>query len=143
MPRLPQQLAYYLGILTSHHILHHHHHPSNPIATEKSRTASTRFDSTYLYVPLVIQYSQTFQQGALLHESHPRWHSCMCKKKVETGAGLLPTSHDWHVSEKYLPGQVVQLFLFFLFFLNTNLTFFSPLRRAEVETGGLSVLYGW
>lgn len=35
--------------------------------------------------------------------------------------------------KKYLPGQVVQLFLFFLS-LNMNFDFFSPLRRAEVET---------
>lgn len=139
MPRLPQQS----GLLSSHH------HPSNPIATEKSRTASTRFDLPVC--TLVINTLKTFQQGTLLHESHPRWHSCMCKKKVETSTSTAQDSTGQGQvfcqliatmgmsQKKYLPGQVVDFF--FSFSLNTKFDFFSPLRRAEVETGGLSVLY--
>lgn len=116
MPRLPQQLAYYPHII----IL--------AIQLQQRNLEPLRFDSTYsTCMYLSNKYSQTFQQGTLLHESHPRWHSCMCKKKVETsaahrGRSFLPIDcHDGHVSEKYLPGQVVHFF--FLFFLNMNLTF--------------------
>lgn len=111
--------------LTIRLLLSSHHHPSNPIATEKSRTASLRLDLPVCTL-VIIQYSQTFQQGTLLHESHPRWHSCMCKKKVETststaqdrtGAGLLPTSYllpRWACLRKISSGSGCSLFLFFL-----------------------------
>lgn len=69
-----------------------------------------RLDSTYLYLYLSNKYSQTFQQGTLLHESHPRWRSCMCKKKVETaqdrGRSFASIATMGMSQKKYLPGQV-------------------------------------
>lgn len=115
MPRLPQQFAYYPHII----IL--------AIQLQQRNLEPLRFDSTTCTL-VIINTLKTFQQGTLLHESHPRWHSCMCKKKVGTaqdrGRSFLPIDcHDGHVSEKYLPGSGCSLFFFFLS-LNMNLTFF-------------------
>lgn len=70
----------------------------------------------------------------------------MCKKKVETaqdrGRSFASIATMGMSQKKYLPGQVVHFcFLSFFLSLNTNFDFFSLLRRAEVETGGLPVLY--
>lgn len=97
-----------IGLLSSHH------HPSNPIATEKSRTASTRLDLPVC--TLVIQYSQTFQQGTLLHESpthagtrvcvRRKWGQAQAQHSTGQGQVFCLYCHDGHVLEKYLPGQV-------------------------------------
>lgn len=111
MPRLPQQFAYYPHII----IL--------AIQLQQRNLEPLRLDSTTC--TLVINTLKTFQQGTLLHESHPRWHSCMCKKKVETGAGLLPLLPRWACLRKISStGQVVHFFFLFFLSLNTNLTFF-------------------
>lgn len=121
MPRLLQQLAYYYP-----HII------ILAIQLQQRNLEPLRFDSTYLYVPtLVIQYSQTFQQGTLLHESHPRWHSCMCKKKVETAqdrgrsfAYLLPIATMGMSQKNIFRVRFVCKSYSCVLSLNTNLTFF-------------------
>lgn len=40
-----------------------HHHPSNPLATEKSRTAPTRLDYLYMYLSNN-KYSQNVSAGS-------------------------------------------------------------------------------
>lgn len=102
-----------------------HHHPSNPIATEKSRTASLRLDLPVC--TLVIQYSQTFQQGTLLCSTSPthagtrvcvrrKWRQAQAQTQHRTGAGLLPLLPRWACLRKISStGQVVHfLFSFFL-----------------------------
>lgn len=88
---------------------------------EPLRLDSTRPTCMYLSN----KYSQNVSAGnPTPRESHPRWHSCMCKKKVETaqdrGRSFLPIDcHDGHVSEKISSGSGLYVKVTRTYFLST------------------------
>lgn len=104
-----------------------HHHPSNPIATEKSRTASLRLDYLYMYLSNTILSKRFSRESYSTSPTYAGTRVCVRRKwrqaQAHRGRSFLPIDcHDGHVSEKYLPR--VRLFNFFFLSLNMNLTFF-------------------
>lgn len=129
-----------IGLLSSHH------HPSNPIATEKSRTASLRLDSTTCTVSNTLKrfsrepYSTSPTHAGTRVCVRRKWRQAQAQHR--TGTGRLPLLPRWACLRKISStGQVVHFFFLSFSLSQHEFDFFSPLRRAEVETGGLSVLY--
>lgn len=127
-----------IGLLSSHH------HPSNPIATEKSRTASLRLDLPVCTLVTSNTLKRFSREPYSTSPTHAGTRVCVRRKwrqAQHTGAGLFcQLIATMGMSQKNIFRVRLFTFSFLSFFLSQlEFDFFSPLRRAEVEIDGLPV----